>query len=192
MTSDDKDKIVGKDGKTGSFVNERGEALKFTKKSMSIYSNTPDEPHDGIHLNYDEDGKTLIMTTHNKDKTEKSINSGRCYLTTACMKHYADTFSDSCYELSVLRWFRDNFVFLEDIKHYYNTAPYIVEGIERENNKDIIYDYIYDNVVDYCVIQIENGNYEEAYKRYKSSILSLEELYARRILGKRLIKTFNK
>ena len=53
-------------------------------------------------------------------------------------------------------------------------------------------DYIYDNIVDYCVIQIENGNYEEAYKRYKSSILSLEELYARRVLGKRLIKAFNK
>lgn len=80
----------------------------------------------------------------------------------------------------------------DNIKHYYNVAPYIAEGIEQEENKNIVYDYIYDNIVDYCVIQIENGNYEEAYKRYKSSILSLEELYARRVLGKRLIKTFNK
>ena len=100
-------------------------------------------------------------------------------------------FDDNCYELSVLRWFRDNFVSNEDIEHYYNTAPYIVEGIEKEDNKDIVYDYIYDNVVDYCVNAIENGNYIEAYKRYKDSIINLEQLYARKELGKRLIKTLN-
>ena len=83
------------------------------------------------------------------------------------------------------------FVSNEDIKHYYNTAPYIVEGIEKEDNKDIVYDYIYDNVVDYCVTAIENGNYIEAYKRYKDSIINLEQLYARKELGKRLIKTLN-
>ena len=85
----------------------------------------------------------------------------------------------------------DNFVSNEDIEHYYNTAPYIVEGIEKEDNKDIVYDYIYDNVVDYCVNAIENGNYIEAYKRYKDSIINLEQLYARKELGKRLIKTLN-
>lgn len=93
---------------------------------------------------------------------------------------------------SVLRWFRDNFVSENDIKHYYNIAPYIVDGIVQEESKNVVYDYIYDNIIDYCVIQIENGNYEEAYKIYKSSIISLEELYAKRVLGKRLIKTFNK
>ena len=67
----------------------------------------------------------------------------------------------------------------------------IVEGIEKEDNKDIVYDYIYDNVVDYCVNAIENGNYIEAYKRYKDSIINLEQLYARKELGKRLIKTLN-
>ena len=51
----DKDKIVDKDVKTSSFINGRGEALKFTKKSMSIYSNTPDKPHDGVYLNYEKE-----------------------------------------------------------------------------------------------------------------------------------------
>lgn len=139
--SDDKDKIIGKDMKTGSFVNGRGEALKFTKKSMSIYSNTPDKPHDGMHLNYDKDGKTLTITTHNKDKSEKSTSDIDCYLTTACMKHYLNDFDD--------------------------------------------------NVVDYCVTAIENGNYTEAYRRYKDSIINLEQLYIKKELGKRLIKTLN-
>lgn len=108
------------------------------------------------------------------------------------MKHYLNDFDDNCYELNVLRWFRDNFVSEEDIRHYYSVAPYIVNGIEKDKDKDVVYDYIYDNVVDYCVIQIENGNYEKTYKRYKESILYLEGLYARRELHNRLIKTLNK
>lgn len=118
--------------------------------------------------------------------------NGGCYLTTACMKHYLNNFDDNCYELTVLRWFRNNFVSEEDIRHYYSVAPYIVDGIEKEDNKDIVYDYIYDNIVDYCVTAIENGNYEEAYTRYKESILSLEELYSIRELSKKFIKILSK
>ena len=108
------------------------------------------------------------------------------------MKHYLNNFDDNCYELTVLRWFRNNFVSEEDIRHYYSVAPYIVDGIEKEDNKDIVYDYIYDNIVDYCVTAIENGNYEEAYTRYKESILSLEELYSIRELSKKFIKILSK
>ena len=66
------------------------------------------------------------------------------------MKYFQETFDDDCYELTVLRWFRDNFVSKEDIEHYYETAPVIVEAINREEKKDIIYDYIYDNSFIYC------------------------------------------
>ncbi len=51
--ADDKDRIVRKDEKTNSYVNGRGEALKFTEKSMSIYSTTPDKPHAATHINID-------------------------------------------------------------------------------------------------------------------------------------------
>ena len=57
-----------------------------------------------------------------------------------------------------------------------------------EKKSDFAYNYIYDNVVDYCVKQIENGNYEEAYNRYKDSILVLEEQFARKTIEERLIK----
>ncbi len=67
------------------------------------------------------------------------------------MRHYLNNFDDNCYELTVLRWFRDNFVFKEDIKHYYKIAPVIVEAIDKEQHSNMIYDYIYDNVVDACV-----------------------------------------
>ncbi len=105
------------------------------------------------------------------------------------MKYFKDQFDDNCYELTVLRWFRDNFVKEEDIKHYYAVAPLIVETINKEEKADIVYDYIYDNIVDYCVSEIEQGNYDKAYSRYKNSVLTLEEQFAKPVLEKRLIKT---
>ena len=108
------------------------------------------------------------------------------------MKYFQETFDDDCYELTVLRLFRDNFVSKEDIEHYYETAPVIVEAINREEKKDIIYDYIYDNIVNYCVTQIENKNYEEAHRRYKSSILCFEERFARPSLEQRFVKILKK
>lgn len=102
---------------------------------------------------------------------------------------FPKNFDDDCYELRVLRWFRDNFVSQQDIQHYYKIAPYIVKGINNEEKVDVIYDYIYDNVVDYCVEQIVDGNYDVAYKRYKNSILVFEEQFARSVLTERLTDT---
>lgn len=93
------------------------------------------------------------------------------------MIHMQDNFNDSCNELMILRWFRDNFVTKEDIKHYYDVAPIIVAKINSisENNK--IYKWIYEQVVQPCVVAIQNKNYEFAYNRYKSSALALEEQF---------------
>ena len=105
------------------------------------------------------------------------------------MRYFQEKFDDNCYELTMLRWFRDNFVSKEDIEHYYKTAPIIVEEINKEEKSGIIYDYIYDNIVDYCVKQIELGNYNQAYNRYKNSILVLEKQFAKPVLEHKLIKT---
>lgn len=185
----DNDKIVGKNTTINSYVNGSGEHLKFTNKSMSIYSNDPREPHAGTHINIDHDKGTFTVTTHNEDRTEKSSNTGNCFLTSACMKFFQENFDDNCHELTVLRWFRDNFVSKEDIKHYYEVAPIIVEAIEKEEKKELVYDYIYENVVSYCVEEIEKGNYDSAYSRYKSSVQTFENTFAKPYLGRRLIKT---
>ena len=110
-------------------------------------------------------------------------------MTSACMKYFQEKFDDNCYELTVLRWFRDNFVSKEDIEHYYEVAPVIVETINKEEKSGIIYDYIYDNIVNYCVEQIEQGNYDKAYSRYKSSVLTLEEQFAQPTLTNKMVKT---
>ena len=113
-----------------------------------------------------------------KTKPIKTNQQSGCYLTSACMKHMQENFDDNCYELQVLRWFRDNFVSKDDICKYYEIAPIIVSNIDQLKDNEKIYDYIYKNIVLACVNAIEIGNYEFVYNRYKNSVLALEEKYA--------------
>ena len=55
-------------------------------------------------------------------------------------------------------------------------------------DNELIYNCIYQNVVDTCVKAIKNGNYEFAYNKYKSSVLKLEEQFPRPVLESRLTK----
>ena len=183
--------------KYGNYVNDKGVAVKInTDKNgndhISFYSGEVDKPHDAAHVNVNYDKSSWSSTTHGPDKSDTNSGSGGCYLTSACMKYFQEKFDDNCYELTILRWFRDNFVSKEDIEHYYEVAPIIVESINNEEGANTIYDYIYDNVVDYCVEQIELGNYNKAYSRYRNSVLTLEEQYAKPLLQQRFVKTLKK
>lgn len=180
--------------KYGNYINDKGVIIKITtdKKGndhVSCYGDEVDKDHDGAHVNINYDKESWSATTHGPDKSDTSSSSGSCYLTSACMSYFQEEFDDNCYELTVLRWFRDNFVSAEDIKHYYEVAPIIVEAIDKDEKSNVIYDYIYDNVIDYCVEQIEHGNYIDAYNRYKSSVLVLEEQFSTPLFQKSKVKT---
>ena len=180
--------------KYGNYVNDKGVTIKVnTDKNgndhISFYGGDVDKPHDAAHVNINYDKSSWSSTTHGPDKSDTNSASGGCYLTSACMKHMQDNFDDNCEELTILRWFRDKFVSKEDIEHYYKTAPIIVEAIDEVEENDNIYNYIYDNIVNVCVVAIKNGDYDFAYNRYKNSILALEEQFARPKLTDRLVKT---
>ena len=183
--------------KYGNYVNDKGVTIKInTDKNgndhISFYGGEVDKPHDAVHVNINYDKESWTSTTHGPDKSDTRPGSGGCYLTSACMKYFQEKFDDNCYELTVLRWFRDNFVSKEDIEHYYEVAPIIVENINKEEKANIIYDYIYDNIVDYCVEQIEQGNCDKAYSRYRNSVLTLEEQFAKPLLQQRFVKTLKR
>mgnify|MGYP004548857155 CR=1 FL=1 len=181
----DRKRYIGKDGSEFRVTPYKdGTGYKYDYYGSSTYKNAK---HDGTHVTSDLNENWNRTDNDRSNGTQTKSSGTGCYLTTACMKHYLNNFDDNCYELTVLRWFRDNFVSKDDIKHYYSVAPSIVEAIEKEGKMDIIYDYIYDNIVDYCVNQIENGNYENAYLRYRESILDLECAYSKTKV-KKLIK----
>ena len=181
-----RERYIGKDGSEFKVTPySDGSGYKYDYYDKSTYRNTT---HNSTHVKADLN-ENWSRTDNNRDKgtQDKSSESG-CYLTTACMKYFQENFDDNCYELTVLRWFRDNFVSKEDIKHYYKVAPIIVESINNAPKSNIIYDYIYDKIVDYCVEQIEQGNYDKAYNRYKGGVLILEEQFAKPFLEQKFTK----
>lgn len=168
--------------------------------SVNRYSDNGDGGHghdhwdskDDYNLGNDSDAGRSESNDSKNPSTGEVQDNGGCYLTSSCINYFKNNFDDNCYELKTLRWFRDNFVLKEDIEHYNKTAPIIVFAINNSPNSNALYNYIYDNIISVCVTAIENGNYEFAYKRYKSSILELEETFARPVLEKKLIKTLRK
>ena len=107
-------------------------------------------------------------------------SSGGCYLTTACVN--TKNLPDDCMELTVLRSFRDGYLVNQpggkgEVQEYYRTAPKIVEVIDRQNNRDEIYEDLYSNVIAPCVELIEQGNNAEAYDKYKKMVKDLEKKF---------------
>lgn len=165
---------------------ENDEKLTYTSYersgSVNRYSDNGDGGHSHSHWNNSDDYNKGNDRDWGRDESNGSPNpstgevqnNGGCYLTSACMNFYQKNFDDNCYELFVLRWFRDNYVSKKDIEHYYDVAPKIVAEIDKLKEREIAYNYIYDNIIDYCIEQLETGNYTEAYNRYKESVLNLE------------------
>ena len=170
----------------GIWVNIGG---KKDKAHINIYDNDPRGEHESIHINLDyNDGTAQIVETNGE---EKEVTDCSCFITTATMRHTKGLFYDNCEELEILRWFRDNFGRIEDVAHYYKTAPYIVEAINNEPNCNQIYEEIYEKVILVCVKLIQKGDYKTAYNLYANSTLTLEERFARNELNQRLINILN-
>lgn len=176
----------GYETKDGGLIRITGD----DKVRIDIYGGNEREKggHSRDSINYNTNTGKGTIDSHNEDKSEKSSTDTSCFLTTACMKHFQENFDDNCEELTILRKFRDKFVSTEDIYHYYKTAPVIVESINNIPDNEYIYNYMYTNIVEACVRAIKIGDYEFAYNRYKNSVLTLEEQFAKKFLEQKFVK----
>lgn len=107
-------------------------------------------------------------------------SSGGCYLTSACAE--AKGLGDNCSELLILREFRDNYLRNtedgdKEIAEYYITAPLIVKKIKEQSNSKAIFDRIFAELVEPCVLLIKTGNLAQAHQIYKNYTLKLKEEY---------------
>ena len=171
----DKGRYVGEDGSEFKVTPYGdGSGYKYDYYDRSTYGNNP---HNSTHVNSDLN-ENWSRTDNDRTNGSQSHSSGSgCYLTTACMQHMKDSFDDNCTKLMILRWFRDSFVSKEDIKHYYEVAPIIVDEINNSEECNNVYEYIYNEVILKCIESINNKNYAFAYNRYKSSVIDLEEKF---------------
>ncbi|MFV0464917.1 MAG: CFI-box-CTERM domain-containing protein [Lachnospiraceae bacterium] len=112
------------------------------------------------------------------------INSGFkkrfCYITTAVCKSLNKP--DQCYELTVLRSYRDDYLMnteqgCELIKEYYDVAPTIVKHIDKKPNSTQIYKQIWEEFLSPCIKLIENDKNEECEYLYETMVYQLKDRY---------------
>jgi len=100
-----------------------------------------------------------------------------CYITTATCKLYNKP--DDCYELTIMRKFRDEFVkekYPEAVANYYATAPILVRIINNKFTANIIWMYIYTNYIVKAVEFAAQNKYEEAYVIYSDMVNTVKQL----------------
>lgn len=100
-----------------------------------------------------------------------------CFITTAACEYFGKP--DDCYELTMLREFRDGWLAHQPggealIREYYQTAPQIVEQLNLSDQRDAIYRNIWDEYILPCVRFIEQNAYEPCRARYEKMVLDLK------------------
>lgn len=128
--------------------------------------------------------KKHFPKTELKSATSKEINAGFryrfCYITTAVCESRQKP--DDCYELSLLRSFRDDYLLKSDegakmVDEYYDVAPSIVKHIGKRENADEIYEAIWQQYLSPCIRLIESGQNEECVDLYRHMVYGLKDLY---------------
>lgn len=109
-----------------------------------------------------------------------SNSGGGCYITTACVEYAG--LDDNCHELEVLRYYRDKLVdedelFRNSVLDYYRKAPIIVQKIMIDKDKNMILDFLYNELVKKTISLLESGNIEAAKSHYLSIFHKLENKY---------------
>lgn len=103
-----------------------------------------------------------------------------CYITTAVCESLGKT--DECYELNLLRNYRDGYLLEEcgegaRVREYYSVAPTIVKRINRMENAKEIYKNIWDTYLSACISCIEEGRKQECEEIYSDMVKALEKEY---------------
>jgi hypothetical protein len=166
MSKDDYER--GKnDGRNGDFIDDM------------IQGNTKSSSSSDYNKGYS-DGQSDRWNGSSNDSESSSSNSGGCYLTTACVN--AMGFSDDCFELRVLRNYRDRVLLKTThgkraIQEYYILAPQIVQATNAlgEKAKSIWINTYVD--INKAVSLVLSGDFDKAYSHYKDMTQGLMRRY---------------
>jgi len=114
----------------------------------------------------------------------ETINKGFkrkfCYITTAVCETFGK--EDSCYELTLLREYRDDYLEkqpqgAEIINEYYDLAPSIVKHINQREESEQIYAGIWQEYLEPCIQMIEQGEKKACKGLYVKMVRDLQKQY---------------
>lgn len=109
---------------------------------------------------------------------EKS--SSGCFITTAVCHTFGKP--DDCYELTMFRRFRDNWLSQQPdgnalISEYYAVAPAIVKNIDNSADADRVYQKIWELYLHPCLRYLENRQYEDCKNLYVEMVTRLKKRF---------------
>ncbi len=115
---------------------------------------------------------------------EQGFHKKYCYITTAVCEELGRP--DDCYELNLLRNYRDTYLAsLSDgdvlIRKYYDVAPSIVKHINQSGRAEEIYHSIWKDYIQPCIRMIENGEAEACRRLYEDMVYMLEKKFFAKI-----------
>ncbi len=111
---------------------------------------------------------------------EQGFHRKWCYITTAACESFG--MADDCYELNLLREYRDGYLAQspngeELIEEYYDVAPSIVKHIGQREDSKQIYRGIWDEWIQPCIHMIETKQYEACKEHYIDMVKTLQKKF---------------
>ncbi len=102
-------------------------------------------------------------------RSDSNSSSGGCFITTAVCEYFGR--EDDCYELTMLRSFRDNWLAEQkngklEISLYYDCAPKLVEKMKSSNDYAATCEELMNNYIRPCVELIKRHKEEECRQLY--------------------------
>lgn len=120
------------------------------------------------------------LSSANFEEIQSGFKHKWCYITTAVCETFGKP--DDCYELTLLRNYRDTYLMSQKdgedvIREYYDVAPTIVKHINHSGQKEEVYQHIWDTYLHPCIQMIESDQMQECRELYIKMVHDLEEEY---------------
>lgn len=124
--------------------------------------------------------KWLKKAVDQGDKEAKKVLDSMCFITTAVCGSFHKP--DDCYELTMFRSFRDNWLLYQPdgealVHEYYDIAPKIVAKINKNPMHASIFETIWNTYLRKCLSFIEEKKYEKCRNLYVKMVRTLEHTY---------------
>lgn len=128
---------------------------------------------------WNEEFKVTLGKAH-FDEIDAGFHRKLCYITTAVCTSLGK--GQDCYELNVLRDYRDQY--LEStpeghslVEEYYDIAPTIVKRMAKEPDSSRLYGELYDQYLKPCITHIEEHRMEDCRTLYSQMVTELKARY---------------
>ena len=123
---------------------------------------------------------TMLIGRASFADIQKGFKFHLCYITTAVCENLQA--KDDCYELNLLRSYRDNYLLSEEsgeclVAKYYDIAPTIVKRIQRQDDAATVYKRIWNTYLKPCVSHIEKNENEACKTLYTKMVKELQHTY---------------